>query len=395
MYTIVLIFLILSVILPDLFFYFKLKKKQVKWYYHILNFFPTTFFILSFLIVKFTGRGAQNPDYFHVFMWINFAFMIIYIPKLIYLIFHFLNFLINLIPGIKTKLLRYTGLVISVFITLLMLHGAFINPTRFEINRIDLKVKDLPVSFEGYKIIQISDIHLGSWGKNHHYLEPAVAIINQQEADLVLFSGDMVNNFSQETAGWSPVFQKIKAKAGKFAIMGNHDYGDYSDWEKAENKVKNLQAIRDSISAFGFRLLLNESIILTENTDSLVLTGVENWGKPPFPKYGKLSEALKSDYQHLKTILLSHDPSHWRAEVTGRENIFLTLSGHTHAAQLAFRFGDKIYSPSAWIYPEWNGLYKEKNQYLYINKGLGFVGIPVRIAAARPEITVITLSKAR
>jgi predicted MPP superfamily phosphohydrolase len=395
MYTLVLIVLILTVILPDLFFYFKLKKKQVKWYYHILNFFPTGFFILSFLIVKFTGRGAQNPDYFHIFMWINFAFMIIYIPKLIYLIFHFLNFLLNLIPGIKTKAFRYAGLFIALSITILMLHGAFINPTNFELNKVELKVMDLPDSFEGYKIIQISDIHLGSWGKNHHYLEPAVEIINQQDADLVLFSGDMVNNFSQETAGWSPVFQKIKAKTGKYAIMGNHDYGDYSDWKSNLDKHKNLSDIKDSISAFGFRILLNESVILTKNADSLVLAGVENWGKPPFPKYGKLNETINPAYNHLKTILISHDPSHWRAEVTGYENIFLTLSGHTHAAQLAFRIGEKIYSPSAWVYDEWNGLYKEKNQYLYINKGLGFVGIPVRIGAARPEITVITLSKAR
>ena len=129
--------------------------------------------------------------------------------------------------------------------------------------------------------------------------------------------------------------------------------------------------------------------------DSIELMGVENWGKPPFPKYGNLNKALENSNESLLKILISHDPSHWRAEVTGKEKIFLTLSGHTHAAQMAFRFGEKLYSPSSWMYPEWDGLYQEKNQYLYINKGLGFIGIPVRIGAARPEITLIILHQAK
>lgn len=395
MYTFVLIILILAVVLPDLFFFIKLRKRHAKWFLHVLNFIPTIFFIVVFLLMKFSGKEVHDPDIFHVFMWFNFVFMLIYIPKIHYLTFHFLNFLLNLFLKKKTYIIRYFGIASGLFIAGLMLHGAFINTTNFEVKTVNLKVKDLPVLFEGFRIVQLSDIHLGSWGKNHSYLEPAIQIINDQNADILIFSGDMVNNFKEETEGWSPLFRKMRAKSGKYAILGNHDYGDYSNWKNPEDKIANLNALKDNIKTFGFDLLLNETKILKQGGDSIEIMGVENWGKPPFPKYGNLIKALENSNDSLLKILISHDPSHWRAEVTGREKIFLTLSGHTHAAQLAFRFGEKLYSPSSWMYPEWDGLYQEKNQYLYINKGLGFIGIPLRIGAARPEITVLILHQSK
>lgn len=391
LYTIVLITLILTVILPDIFFFLKLKKHKAKWPLHVLNFLPSLFFISAFLVMKFAGSNMPDPNRFHVFLWVNFAFMLMYVPKLIYVLFHFLNYLLNLFLKEKIYLLRYAGALMAMFVVVLFAHGAFVNPKNVQLRKTTIEVENLPVAFDGYTIAQISDIHLGGWGKNHSYLKPAIKIINEQDANILVFSGDMVQNYFEETEGWAPIFNEIKVKDGKFAVLGNHDYGDYSEWASESEKVENLNKIKQAFGDFGFNLLLNEKIDLVRDSDSIELLGVENWGKPPFPKYGDLNKALsQTDSAKLK-ILITHDPSHWKAEVLGKKKIFLTLSGHTHAAQMAFNMYGKLRSPSAWIYKEWDGLYEQDNQFLYINRGLGFVGIPVRLGAARPEVTIIKL----
>jgi hypothetical protein len=387
----VLIALILSVILPDIFLFLKLKKHKVKWPLHILNFLPSLFFIGAFLVMKFSGSNMPDPNRFHVFMWINFAFMLMYVPKLIYVIFHFLNYVLNLFLKEKIYLLRYAGALLAMFVVVLFAHGAFVNPKNVQLRKTTIEVENLPSAFDGYTIAQISDIHLGGWGKNHSYLKPAIKLINEQHADILVFSGDMVHNYHGETEGWAPVFNEIRVKDGKYAVLGNHDYGDYSEWNSEEEKDENLTKIKQAFNDFGFRLLLNEKVDLIRDSSSIELLGVENWGKHPFPKYGDLTHTLsQTDPEKLK-ILISHDPSHWKAEVVGQKNIFLTLSGHTHAAQVAFNMYGKLRSPSSWIYKEWDGLYRESDQFLFINRGLGFVGIPVRLGAARPEVTMITL----
>lgn len=391
LYTIVLIVLILTVILPDIFFFLKLKKHKVKWPLQILNFSPSLFFIGAFLMMKFAGPNMPDPNRFHVFMWINFAFMLMYIPKLIYVCFHFLNYLLNLLLKEKIYLLRYAGALVAMFVVVLFAHGAFVNPKNVQLRKTTIEVENLPAAFNGFTIVQISDIHLGGWGKNLSYLKPAIKIINEQNADILVFSGDMVHNYHEETAGWAPLFNEIKVRGGKYAVLGNHDYGDYSEWNTEEDKADNLEKIKKAIGEFGFKLLLNEKIDLVKNSDTIELLGVENWGKPPFPKYGDLNKALsQTDSSKLK-ILISHDPSHWKAEVVGEKNVFLTLSGHTHAAQMAFNMYGKLRSPSAWIYEEWDGLYEEQGQFLFVNRGLGFAGIPVRLGAARPEVSLIIL----
>jgi hypothetical protein len=298
---------------------------------------------------------------------------------------------VNLFLKEKIYLIRYAGVLTGMFIILLMCHGAFVNPKNVEVKTVQIEVADLPVAFDGYRIVQISDIHLGSWGQNISYLKPAIDSINNQHADLIVFTGDMVNNFSQEMEGWQPYFKQLKARDGKYAILGNHDYGDYSDWKRPQDKQTNFDSITQNIRNFGFTLLLNENVRLQRDSASIGLVGVENWGKPPFPKYGNLEKALiNSDSSSLK-ILLSHDPSHWKREVVNYPQIFLTLSGHTHSAQIAFNMYGKLRSPSSLVYDEWEGLYIKGNQYLYVNRGLGFIGIPVRIGVARPEVTVIEL----
>lgn len=393
-YTIALVFLLLTVVLPDIFFHLKLKKHKAKPILIILNLLPAAFFIVTFLSMKFLSDDNYNPRTFNFYMWVNFSYLLLYVPKLIYILFHFLNYLLNLVLKEKIYLVRYAGVLVAMFAIILMTHGAFVNPKNPQVRSVEVPVSNLPASFNGFKIVQLSDIHLGSWASNHSYLEPVIKLVNEQDADIIVFTGDMVNNYQEEMRGWAPLFQQLKSRVGNYAILGNHDYGDYSSWDTPEHKTANLDSVKYRLKEFGFRLLLNEKVDLLRDTDTLELLGVENWGKPPFPKYGNLSKTLENTRSGQPKILLSHDPSHWRGEILRHPEIALTLSGHTHAAQLAFNWYGKKVSPSSWIYKEWDGIYQENNQFLYINRGLGFIGIPVRIGISRPEITVLTLTGA-
>lgn len=393
-YTIALVFLLLTVVLPDIFFHLKLKKHKAKPILIILNLLPAAFFIVTFLSMKFLSDDNYNPRTFNFYMWVNFSYLLLYVPKLIYILFHFLNYLLNLVLKEKIYLVRYAGVLVAMFAIILMTHGAFVNPKNPQVRSVEVPVSNLPASFNGFKIVQLSDIHLGSWASNHSYLEPVIKLVNEQDADIIVFTGDMVNNYQEEMRGWAPLFQQLKSRVGNYAILGNHDYGDYSSWDTPEHKTANLDSVKYRLKEFGFRLLLNEKVDLLRDTDTLELLGVENWGKPPFPKYGNLSKTLENTRSGQPKILLSHDPSHWRGEILRHPEIALTLSGHTHAAQLAFNWYGKKVSPSSWMYKEWDGIYQENNQFLYINRGLGFIGIPVRIGISRPEITVLTLTGA-
>lgn len=262
----------------------------------------------------------------------------------------------------------------------------------FYLKNVDLHFPNLPKAFNGFKIVQISDIHLGNYNKEYYRLHEVTELINKQQPDLILMTGDMVNNFSSETNGWEVVFSKMKARLGKYSILGNHDYGDYSRWKSEHAKNKNFKEIINAHKRFGFQLLRNESIRVEEGREFINLLGVENWGKPPFPQYGDLNKTMAGINENDFNILLSHDPDHWEAEVWDK-NIDLTLAGHTHGMQLGVKWKDKVWSPAQWKYKYWDGLYKKDRQYLYVNRGLGFVGIPMRVGMP-PEITVFTLNKA-
>lgn len=253
-----------------------------------------------------------------------------------------------------------------------------------------IRFTNLPKSFKGLKIIHISDMHLGSFKRNFGQIAKAVEMINEQKPDLIFFTGDLVNNFAEETDGWAPVLDKLEAKLGKYSVLGNHDYGDYSEWNSLEEKNKNLSAIKKFHKKIGFRLLLNESETLTIDNEEIALIGVENWGNPPFPQHGDLKKAsTKVNPKSLK-ILLSHDPSHWDAEVLANTDINITFSGHTHGMQFGIERAGIKWSPIQYKYPRWGGLYRESNQYLYVNRGFGFHGFPGRIGMP-PEITVVEL----
>lgn len=261
---------------------------------------------------------------------------------------------------------------------------------RFKVHHLNLYTSSLPKAFESLRVVQISDLHLGSFNFRYHILERAVKIINHLEPDLIVFTGDLVNNFAWELKGWSEVLDKLKAKKGKFAVLGNHDYGDYSSWETPELKNSNFESIKYFYKKIGFNLLLNESVVLKNKEAEIAVLGVENWGVPPFKQYGDLEKSLEKVKTIPFKILLSHDPTHWPEEVVSDTNIYLTLSGHTHGMQAGVKLKNKQWSPIKYKYKHWAGLHKEGDQYLNVNRGLGWLGFPGRLGM-RPEITCIDI----
>ena len=274
------------------------------------------------------------------------------------------------------------------------IYGIIQGKYNYKVLKYQLTFKDLPEAFNGYTITQISDIHSGSF-TNKEKIEYAVDLINQQESDLMLFTGDIVNNKADEMDNWIEVFHKLEAKEGKYSILGNHDYGDYNDWESAIEKEKNFQRVKEVHQKIGFDLLCNEHRHLERNGQKIALIGVENWGKGGFQKKGDLNLASAQIHKDEFKILMSHDPSHWDAQVKQNDfNYHLTLSGHTHGLQMGIEIPGWIkWSPSKYVYKQWAGLYEESGRFINVNRGFGYHAFPGRLGIW-PEITVITLKKA-
>ncbi len=293
----------------------------------------------------------------------------------------------------RRRFLSLTALGLAAIPFGALLYGMYKGKYNFKVLKYNLEFDDLPDAFDGYRITQISDIHSGSFD-NRKMIEYGVSLINQQKSDTILFTGDMVNNKTEEMKPWSDLFATLEAKDGKFAVLGNHDYGDYIPWETEELKSQNLQELKDLQKEMGFDLLLNEHRYLTKGDDKIALIGVENWGKGGFKRAGDLQKAVSGITDTDFKILMSHDPSHWELEVVPDEKHFhLTLSGHTHGMQFGIEIpGWFKWSPVKWRYKYWAGIYKEKGQFINVNRGFGFLGYPGRVGIW-PEITVITLKK--
>ena len=285
-----------------------------------------------------------------------------------------------------------TGLVVAAipFVTLIwgMIKGAY----DYHVRNVKIALPNLPKAFEGFRIVQISDVHSGSF-MSEEPLKEAVRIINEQKADLVLFTGDLVNNKHDEAVPYKHILEQIKSPNGVFSTLGNHDYGDYVQWESAAAKEKNLQDLVQFHRSIGWDILMDEHRVIKKNGESLTLIGVQNWSAHlRFPKYGSMKKATANIQYSNANILLSHDPSHWRAEILkDYPKVDLMLAGHTHGFQFGVEIKAIKWSPVQYIYKEWAGLYKEGSQYLYVNRGLGFLGYPGRVGIL-PEITVIELS---
>lgn len=392
LYTSVLVLFLLMIAIPDIFFYLKLKNKKVKPVYIILHILPALLFTYAFLYIKFRLEHLQNFRVVMLIMWLNFFFLIIYIPKIIHVIFYFLNKLYIKIYKRDSVYFPPVRVITSATILTVMLLGAFVTPRNLEVTRVQVPYKHLPEAFHNFRIVHISDLHLGSYNNKKLKYRKVVDLINAQNPDIVVFSGDLVNNFAEETYGWDSIFNRIASKYGKFGVTGNHDYGDYSDWKTPEDKALNFEKIKASFGRLGFTLLDNKHVYLKKDSDSIVLAGIENTGKFLSSRYGDLNKTLMGSPQNTPIILISHDPTFWDEEVRDFKEIFLTLAGHTHAAQLAVKIGNKLFSPASLVFPRYAGLYNEDGQYLYVNRGLGFVGLPMQVGV-RPEITVIELKK--
>ena len=270
-----------------------------------------------------------------------------------------------------------------------MAHGAF----HYKIKRVLLTFPNLPAAFQGFKMVQISDLHTGSFTSKKP-LEKAVNLINAQQADVVFFTGDLVNNLATEVEPFIPVLSQLQAKEGVYSVLGNHDYGDYVSWPGRMAKIENLERLKHAHARMGWHLLINEHLKLERGGEKIGILGVENWGnRAGFPKYGKLYKAHQGTEDLPFKVLLSHDPSHWDGEVTvAFPDIDLMLAGHTHGMQFGLNFNFLRWSPVQYVYKQWAGLYQKGSQYLYVNVGLGFLGYPGRVGF-RPEITVFELSR--
>jgi uncharacterized protein len=291
----------------------------------------------------------------------------------------------------RSTFLSWLGVGLSSTLFLTLLYG-FGNKYNYKLIKKKISLKGLPLAFKGFKIIHISDIHSGSL-KDKEAVLKGINLIEKQNADLVLFTGDLVNDRATEMHDWMDVFGKIKAPHGVFSTLGNHDYGDYVKWDTEEEKKQNLEALKKVHHDLGWRLLMNENISIEKNGEKIKIVGIENWGaKARFPKYGKMDLAMQGVSKEEVAILLSHDPSHWEAEVIPKySSIQLTLSGHTHGMQFGLENPYFKWSPVQWVYKQWAGIYDNKDQQLYVNRGFGFLGYPGRVGIL-PEITLIELT---
>jgi uncharacterized protein len=357
----------------------------------------------TFLLASAT-RGTP-PSTFQTYL--ASTLFIVFASKLIIILFLILDDMIRLGKVVynsvgkevafdpsRNQFLSQLGLFVAAVPFTAFIYGMVKGAYDYRVKRVVLNFPNLPKAFDGYKMLQISDLHTGSFTSTAP-LKEAVEIINKQEADLVFFTGDLVNNLASEVQPHIPALKQIKAKTAVYSILGNHDYADYvRDWPTSSAKHENLQRLKASHAEMGWQLLMNENRIIEKHGEKIAVLGVENWGnKVGFPKYGRLESAYAGTEETPFKVLLSHDPSHWDGEVNQKyQDIDLTLSGHTHGMQFGVNIPGLKWSPVQYVYKQWAGLYKRGKQHLYVNTGLGFIGYPGRVGFL-PEITVFELRK--
>jgi len=354
--------------------------------YAVYSLLVAVFFILLFVYPGNTREAGSYTLYFifNVLLTADILFKIVLavfsLPYWVMRIFHK-----QVRDFLCVGFILASGIVLSVFF------GAFIGRNQLRMVETEVSFRELPPSFDGLKVVQLSDIHLGSMS-SPRLLKRTVKEVNKLSPDLILFTGDLVNNFSYETRGWESVFTELQASMGLFAILGNHDYGDYYNWENSNLKAANFNEVAEAYSRLGFRLLRNESVNIVKGADTLSLVGVENWGHPPFPQYADLKKALKVVPEQRFKILMTHDPAHRESADVEMEKFELTLSGHTHGLQWGIKPAGIEFSLMSLINKHWGGLYEKNGCYLYVNRGIGTIGLVFRLDMPA-EITLITLRK--
>ena len=386
---IIAIFVILTLLLLPDFYIYGLFLRNIPLVWKLLFFAPSLVALLSILSVKFFGLNNTISTIFLVVL-LCFA-----LPKMLFMAFSLIAKLLGIWSISSYNIVTICGIVAASVVSMIGLYGLTIGWKQLETKHVDLYFDNLPDAFDGYKIAHISDLHVGSYGHSTLFVDKVVNRVNEERPDIVVFTGDIVNTEPEELLPFKNELTKFKAKDGVVSVLGNHDYclyGDRSRWSDVREGGLHVAGIERSM---GWNVLLNESLTVERDSAKIAIVGVENTGKPPFPQIGSLKDAVAgiTNYDTVKcsenlfTILLSHDPSHWRMEVLPKTDIPLTLSGHTHAAQ--FKIGN--WSPVQWMYKEWGGLYQSDNQQLYISEGVGGT-LPFRFGS-RPQIVVLTLRK--
>lgn len=377
-----------------------IKNKAIKWSWILLS---IVVYVNFFYVIFATPRTAGQTK---EFQWAVGFMLTFLVPKIILLVVMFgedvvrwiqkLTYVISLsetkpLAG-RRKFISQIALGLAAIPFAGFIYGIIKGKHNYKVLKYQLSFKDLPEAFDGFTITQISDIHSGSF-TNKEKIQYGVDLINEQKSDMMLFTGDIVNNKAEEMDNWISMFSQLKAPMGKYSVLGNHDYGDYTKWKNKEDKAANFKAVKELHPKIGFDLLLNENRYIEKDGQRMALVGVENWGKG-FNQAGDLKKASEGIHKDDFKVLMSHDPSHWENKVkTDDFNYQLTLSGHTHGLQFGIEIPGWIkWSPSQYVYKQWAGLYEEFGRYVNVNRGFGYHAFPGRVGIW-PEITVIELKR--
>lgn len=382
------IFLLLFLILPDVFLYFRfIVKLTTKRWLRTLYWIPSILLTVGLLYLVYFANNAFAAQHTSKIGWFSIFFFLFSAPKLIMTLCTMIGIPFHKWLHWPRTPFICTGLTLSTLCIIMILYGSFIGRTQFDVKEVTYSSPQIPQAFDGYRIVQLSDLHIGSWQGNANAIRTLVDLVNAQHPDLIVFTGDLVNHRADELNDFQEMLAELKAKDGVYSILGNHDYGPYFRWKSQQELENNLIEIKQRQADMGWKLLNNSHDFLIQGNDSIALIGVENEGEPPFSQHGDLIKAMQGT-EELFQILLSHNPTHWRREVLPQSTVDLMLAGHTHAMQ--WKLGN--YSPASYIYPEWSGMYLEGTRGLYVNVGIGYVGLPFRFGAW-PEITVLTLRR--
>jgi predicted MPP superfamily phosphohydrolase len=380
-------------------------RQVVLWGYLVISIGVTV--MLLFMISSFRSARGMSP--YH--MWIFSLFLTFFVTKLVFVIVLSLGDLGRFIAGItaylthsdkhangsffpsRRKFISELAVLLAAIPFTTFLYAMLRGKYDYKVHRQTIFYDDLPEAFDGFTITQLSDIHSGSFD-NPEAVQRGIDLANAQKSDLMVFTGDLVNNMAEEIVPYMDRFSKLTGAYGKFSVLGNHDYGDYMQWDSPKQKAQNLDTLKQHHKEMGFRLLLDENVEIEKNGQQITLVGVQNWGKG-FKQLGDIDKALQGADKTAFKVLLSHDPTHWE-EIIKRHPVtmHLTLAGHTHGAQFGIEAAGLRWSPVQFRYKHWAGLTSNNNRYLYINRGFGFLGFSGRLGIW-PEITVITLKKKR
>ncbi len=384
--------LIIAVI--DWFIYRRLKKSErwkPKWrHIHLATALPLTAGMVGLVCIPHDAVSSNVLKWIMWFLFIYYSFIAI---KVISLAIYSLSWVKSL-PEKGKKFVRFTAYASMAILAVILFFAVAVTPYRYEVNRVTIEFDNLPKAFDGYTIAQFSDAHLGTYGSDTAFVARYVNAINDLKPHLICFTGDLVNRRTSEAKPFIPLLKRLYAPDGVLTILGNHDYDDYAAWETPAEKEADQQALRLLEEQCGWTLVNNSHLYIKHGDDSIAVIGCGNFAGSS--KHNPSYEQFATSYPNLNDscfkILLQHNPEAWRAQVTGKTNVDLTLSGHTHAMQIMLSiFGHRL-SPARLKYKEWGGLYDEGRQHLYVNIGMGMVGVPMRMGAT-PEITLITLKR--